>query len=550
MKITIGDYLLSRLQELGINNIFGVPGDYNLTFLDQIIENNNMNWVGCCNELNAAYAADGYSRIKGFGALVTTFGVGELSAINGIAGAYAERVPVVKIVGTPSQLVQQNKLIVHHTLGNKRFDEFAQMYTHVTVAQAYINEENAAAEIDRVLLECWKHQRPVYIALPCNLSHNIININKKPLKFVVPPSNTAAIDEVITRICSKLKKSKQPVILIDLLVTKFPKLKKQLLKLIEATKLPFATMNMAKGIFDESHPQFIGSYAGALSSVGVQEKVENSDCVISFDSVMSDLNTGGFTVKINTTAFIEIRAFYVKIGQALYKEVYYNELLPELIKKLQDYQYLELHTHKSVKQIQKVTEEYAETKVITQAYFWEQISVFLRADDIVIAEAGTSLFATLQMTLPNECTYISQTLWGSIGYTLGALLGTCMAAPAKRNILFIGDGSLQLTVQTISTIMKHGLNPIIFVINNAGYTIERVIHGATMPYNDIQPWSYAELPKIFGKNYWTTKVKNKKQLEQALAEVNKHADKLKLIELIMDKNDVPPLLEKMFKHDV
>jgi|TARA_B100001964_G_C13900173_1_gene451295 indolepyruvate decarboxylase len=79
MKITIGDFLLKRLAELDIHHIFGVPGDYNLGFLDQIVENKDMQWVGTCNELNGAYAADGYARIKGASAMVTTFGVGELS---------------------------------------------------------------------------------------------------------------------------------------------------------------------------------------------------------------------------------------------------------------------------------------------------------------------------------------------------------------------------------------------------------------------------------------------------------------------------------------
>ena len=101
MRMSVGDFLLKRLAELGARYLFGVPGDYNLWFLEQAERSNQIEFVGCCNELNAAYAADGFARLRGFSALVTTYGVGELSAIAGVAGAYAERVPVVCIVGAP-----------------------------------------------------------------------------------------------------------------------------------------------------------------------------------------------------------------------------------------------------------------------------------------------------------------------------------------------------------------------------------------------------------------------------------------------------------------
>ena len=132
---TVSTYLLDRLSELGIEHIFGVPGDYNLAFLDDVIAHEKLEWIGNCNELNAAYAADGYARIKGIAALITTFGVGELSAINGIAGSYAENVPVIKITGTPTTTVMENGELVHHTLGGGKFNHFSNMYREITVAQ-------------------------------------------------------------------------------------------------------------------------------------------------------------------------------------------------------------------------------------------------------------------------------------------------------------------------------------------------------------------------------------------------------------------------------
>jgi len=119
--VDVAEYLFTRLHQMGVRSIHGLPGDYNLVALDYIPKL-DLKWVGNVNELNAGYAADGYARIKGISALVTTFGVGELSAANAIAGAYSEHVPVVHIVGVPSTISQRDGMLLHHTLGNGNFN--------------------------------------------------------------------------------------------------------------------------------------------------------------------------------------------------------------------------------------------------------------------------------------------------------------------------------------------------------------------------------------------------------------------------------------------
>ena len=160
---SVADYLLDRLAGCGVGHLFGVPGDYNLQFLDHVIEHPNVCWVGCANELNAAYAADGYARVSGVGALLTTFGVGELSAINGIAGSYAEYVPVLHIVGAPCRGAQRRGELMHHTLGDGDFQHFYRMQQAVTTASAVLDEQNACYEIDRVLRAMLIERRPGYL---------------------------------------------------------------------------------------------------------------------------------------------------------------------------------------------------------------------------------------------------------------------------------------------------------------------------------------------------------------------------------------------------
>ena len=165
-SITVADYLISRLHELGIKHMFGVPGDYNLYFLDFVTQSKKMKWIGNCNELNGAYAADGYARLKGMSALLTTFGVGELSAANGVAGAYAEYCPIVHIVGTPKLSQQRQHVPLHHSFASGEFTDFIKMHSFITSGQAILTEDNPGKAIDDILYQSWITNRPVYIGLP------------------------------------------------------------------------------------------------------------------------------------------------------------------------------------------------------------------------------------------------------------------------------------------------------------------------------------------------------------------------------------------------
>ena len=148
---TVIEHVLTRLKAIGISEIFGVAGDYAFSVDDAVVNFPGIEWVGCCNELNAAYAADGYARIRGIGAVSTTFGVGELSAINGIAGACAEHVPLVHLVGMPTMATQAGRMLVHHTLGNGEFDFFRKMAEPVVCASAIMTAQNVAAETERLI---------------------------------------------------------------------------------------------------------------------------------------------------------------------------------------------------------------------------------------------------------------------------------------------------------------------------------------------------------------------------------------------------------------
>ncbi|HDR4638994.1 TPA: alpha-keto acid decarboxylase family protein [Bacillus cereus] len=548
-QYTISAYLLDRLHELGIEHIFGVPGDYNLAFLDDVVAHENLKWIGNCNELNAAYAADGYARIKGIAALITTFGVGELSAINGIAGSYAENVPVIKITGTPPTKVMENGAIVHHTLGDGKFDHFSNMYREITVAQTNVTPEHAAEEIDRVLRACWNEKRPVHINLPIDVYNKPINKPTEPILYKPILSNKEALDKMLLHATSIINNAKKPVILADFEVDRFHA-KENLHQFVEKTGFPIATLSMGKGIFPEKHPQFIGIYTGDVSSPYLRKRIDESDCIISIGVKLTDTITGGFTQGFKKEQVIEIHPYTVKIIDKKYGPVVMQDVLQHLSDSIEHRNKDTLDVKPFILESSPFTEEFIpKAQMVTQKRFWQQMYHFLQENDVLIVEQGTPFFGSAAIPLPNNTANVGQPLWGSIGYTLPALLGTQLANLSRRNILIIGDGSFQVTAQELSTILRQNLKPIIFLINNNGYTVERAIHGQNQPYNDIQMWDYNKLSMVFGseEKSLTFKVENEAELAEVLTNITFNKNQLIFIEVIMSQSDQPELLAKLGK---
>jgi len=257
MTKSVIQHVLSRLHDIGVGHVFGVPGDYAFAINDAISHDANVRWVGCCNELNAAYAADGYARIKGVGALCTTYGVGELSAINGVAGAYAENLPVFHLVGTPNSSIQASRALMHHTLGNGEFDSFRRMAEPVVCGQATMTPQNVAFETERLIAEALYHRRPVYMAFPADLANLPVLGEGRPI--VSPHSDPTTLGAATDAIVLALEMADTACILAGSLVTRTG-LRPALQALIDASGIPFATMFMGKSTLNEDQPAYAGMY--------------------------------------------------------------------------------------------------------------------------------------------------------------------------------------------------------------------------------------------------------------------------------------------------
>lgn len=548
-EITLGRYLFERLNQLDVKSIFGLPGDFNLSLLDKIYEVDGMRWAGNANELNAAYAADGYSRVKGLACLVTTFGVGELSALNGVGGAYAEHVGMLHVVGVPSISSQAKQLLLHHTLGNGDFTVFHRMSNNISQTTAFISDINSApAEIDRCIREAYVNQRPVYLGLPANLVDLNVpaSLLKTPIDLSLKANDAEAQEEVIETVLAMLEKATNPVILVDACASRHD-CKSEVAQLIKATNFPAYVTPMGKSAVNESNPRFGGVYVGSLSESEVKEAVESADLILSVGALLSDFNTGSFSYSYKTKNIIEFHSDYTKIRQATFPGVQMKEALQNLLKTVS--KHVAHYKEVAVPQYQK-NASVAADQPIGQKWLWNRMADWFQEGDVIITETGTSAFGIVQSKFPDNCIGISQVLWGSIGFTTGATLGAVMAAqeidPKKRVILFIGDGSLQLTVQEISTMCKWQTTPYLYVLNNDGYTIERLIHGETASYNDIQPWNNLQLLPVFGaQDYETVRVSTVGEINKILedAEFAKNS-KIRMIEVMLPRMDAPENLIK------
>ncbi|PLB52924.1 pyruvate decarboxylase [Aspergillus steynii IBT 23096] len=540
--VTIAEYLFQRLHQVGVRAVHGVPGDYNLAALDYLPKC-GLHWVGNCNELNAGYAADGYARVNGISALITTFGVGELSALNAIAGAYSEFVPIVHIVGQPHTRSQKDGVLLHHTLGNGDFNVFTRMSSGISCAMGNLAETHEVATlIDNAIRECWVRSRPVYITLPTDMIAKKIEGQrlKTPLDLSLPPNDPEKEDYVVDVVLKYLHAAQRPVILVDACAIRHRVLD-EVHDLVEASGLPTFVAPMGKGAVNETLKNYGGVYAGTGSNPGVREQVESSDLILSIGAIKSDFNTSGFSYRIGQLNTIDFHSTYVRVRYSEYPEINMKGVLRKVVQQMRS---LNVQPVSHLSNALPDEEKNSSNQAITHAWLWPIVGQWLKEKDIVITETGTANFGIWDTRFPADVTAISQVLWGSIGYSVGACQGAALAAKEqnRRTVLFVGDGSLQLTLQEISTMIRNKLNPIIFVICNEGYTIERYIHGWDESYNDIQPWDIKGLPTVFGAKdqYKGYKVQTRDELVQLFANQEfSSAPYLQLVEVHMPRDDAP-----------
>ncbi len=383
---TVAQYILDRFNDLNISDIFGVPGDVVYPFLDAICDDERFKWVGNCNELNASYAADGYARMKGASAFCSTYGAGELSAVNGVAGAFAEFSKVFHVVGMPP--AELEGVLIHHMLNRHSRDHYAKMMEGIYCASTVISAENCVEEMDRVIAIAKHRNRPVYIGIPADVTNQPIIVNEN-VKASVPVTNAENLDAAVAEIMSRISKAERPILFPGIFL-KRKGLTALYKKLIDTKKIPYATALQDKSVCDETSDNYVGMYVGLIQSHETRGYVEQSDCPIILGAMNNIFNRGFFTINFDGKILINIRPHKVVIGDTVYDDVEIEDVINALQKCLPDLSHTPRIPAKELNDAD--SGELPNGKISGGEPLFNRISNFLREDDIVICDPGGSAF--------------------------------------------------------------------------------------------------------------------------------------------------------------
>lgn len=537
-EVSIGQYLINRLIDYGIHDCFGIPGDYVLRFYS-LLEESPIRVVGCTREDCAGFAADAYARIHGMGALCVTYCVGGLSVCNSVAGAFAEKSPVVMLTGSPGLKERVNNPLLHHKV--RDFSTQLEVFEKLCIAATELNNPATAfSEIDRVLDACYRYKRPVYIDIPRDMV-DVVPTVTHAYRSPVHSSDSLALEEAVRETIEKLNAAKKPLIIAGVEVHRFG-LQDQVIQLAEQAGIPIATTILGKSAVDETHPLFVGLYEGAMGREEVTHYVEDSDCILMLGAFMTDINLGIYTAQLDVRNVIYATSEQLQISYHQFPNVPLADFLGKVIaanpsparRHIPD----QLHLKKPHAFVVKPDQGLSVTRII------ERINTQLDAQTIVIADIGDSLFASSELVIHERTDYLSPAYYTSMGFSVPAALGACVAKPQDRVLVIAGDGAFQMTGQEMSTLIRQGYSPIIIVLDNHGYGTERFLQEGTWKYNEIAVWNYSKLPEVYGggKGYV---VQNEAEFDAALTEAWNDRTQLHLIHAKLVENDASRTLRRL-----
>ncbi len=532
---TIGQYLIDRLGDLGVGHVFGIPGDYVLG-LYRLLEASPIQLVGTTREDGAGFAADAYARVHGLGCVCVTYCVGGLSLCNSIAGAYAEKSPVVVLSGSPGLSERAHNPLLHHKV--KGFETQLEVFEKITVASAVLDDPlTAFAEIDRVLGAALRYKRPVYLEVPRDCL-NAQQVTPHRVPEGPPASDPDALREAIDEAAALLRAAERPAILADVEIHRFG-LQDDLIALAEGAGLPIATTILGKSVVSEGHPLFVGVYEGAMGRAEVTGFIEQSDCLLMLGCFLSDINLGIFTAKLDPARSINATSEDLQIRHHHYRDVRLDDFIRGLHQRTLKLARRALPTRPAELRTPWVADPAAK---VTSARLFARLDGMLDDSMVVIADVGDSLFGAADLTMSWRTEFLSPAYYTSMGFAVPAAVGAGIANRALRPLVLVGDGAFQMTGTELSTAARHGLNPIVVVLNNHGYTTERfILDGA---FNDIPDWAYHRLPDLLGSGLGM-EVRTEAELDAALIAALANTASFSLLNVHLDPRDHSPALERL-----
>jgi len=535
--VSIGGYLIQRLQEYGIGHVFGIPGDYVLSFYT-MLEQSPLETVGCTREDCAGFAADAYARVHGMGALCVTYCVGGLSVCNSIAGAYAEKSPVVMITGSPGLKERDRNPLLHHMVRNFRtqYDVFEKL---CCAGSELSDPLSAFSEIDRVLATCARYKRPVYLEIPRDMVHVKPPVTPR-YESPVTVSDTRALNEAVDETVRRIEVARQPVIILGVEVHRFS-LQDDVVKLAEVAGIPMAATMLGKGVVAETHPLYMGLYSGALGREEITKYVEGSDCVLMLGTFMTDINLGIYTAELDMSDCILVTSEQLRIRHHHYHDVTLSDFVKTLAARKPK---PKSPPPKAPTDFWKEPFTLRPAERITISRMIDRLDEQLDSETVVIADVGDALFASTELTTRGRTEFLSPAYYTSMGFAVPAALGVQMGRPGARAVAIVGDGAFQMTGMELSNLVRHKFPSVVIVLDNGGYGTEKLLHPGNWEFNTIHPWQYYKLPEVLGggKGYL---VRTEGEFDAALDAAWKEKSGPSILHVHIDPKDCSRAMRRM-----
>lgn len=530
----LGEYLIQQLQQYGVRDVFGIPGDFVLQFYG-MLESSPLRVIGTTSEACAGYAADGYARINGIGCVCVTYCVGGLSLCNAVAGAYAEKSPVIVISGAPGMNERRTDPLLHHRV--RDFHTQKDVFEKITIAAASLEDElTAFREIDRVLAACARYKRPVFLELPrdkvlaeCPYPHQ----PRQEQQQSDPASLAAAVAEAR----EMLEHARQPAIVAGIELHRFG-LQDHVLRFAEQNRIPISATLLGKSVVSERHPLYLGVYEGAMGRQEVQQYVESSDCIALLGAFLSDINLGGFTARLDPARCIYATSEKLRIGHHYFHDVLFSDFMHALAAP----EFAVKRKAPRIEQPQIQPWKAVPSAPMTISRLFAKINSILDENLVVVADTGDSLFAAADLSISQRTEFLSTAYYTSMGFAIPAAVGVQAANRNLRPVVLVGDGAFQMTCMELSTAVRRQFNPIVVVLNNKGYSTERFIQEG--PFNDIHNWQYHRMPELLGSG-WGFEVHTEGDLEKAFRAALANVDCFSILNVHLDKLDVSPALKRL-----
>ena len=532
--ISIGQYLIQECYRRGARHVFGVPGDYVLEF-DALVEKGPIEFVGMTREDCAGLAADAYARLRGLGVACVTYCVGGLSLTNAVAGAWAEKSPVLVISGAPGVAERARDPLLHHRV--RDFSTQREIFSHITAAVASLDDPATAyQEVDRVLHAIERYKRPGFIELPRDRVH-VARAHRPHLPTLEEMTDADALSECIAEAVGMINCAKRPVILADAEVHRFG-LQAALLELAAKTRIPVAATLLGKSVFSERHPLYLGIYEGAMGRDEVRRYVESADCLIMLGCLMSDINLGIFTAHLDPDRAVYATSEKLMVRRHRYENVPFRSFFKALLK-------APLHRRAAPK-LPAHPPAWGRTPApdsrVTVRALFQAVNEFLADDMVVISDIGDALFAAADLTIHRRTEFLSPAYYASMGFAVPASIGAQLADRNLRPLVLVGDGAFLMTGMELATSARRGLNPIVIVLNNHGYGTERLIKEG--PFNDIAEWEYCRLPELL-RSGRAFHVRTVAELRAALDAALRNTKSYSLLEVELAAGDISPALQRL-----